>query len=186
MYRMIKPKEKKKVYEALGFVEALIAIMVVGISSMILMQIAVNTMHSTIQNEIIDIMTQYAVEGGELAQDIANREIMSGEDYFPEIIVGDLTKCFAFDKDDDGTIIFAKESQGVYRTYDLGERNTYKDEAILDEEDEFFRIACFDGRKSTETAFVVGKIVVGQRKSDGQITKGNSVKDYTYLSIVKL
>jgi hypothetical protein len=180
-------EKKRNFYEALGFVEALIAIMVVGISSVVLMQIAVNTMHNTIQNEIIDIMTQYAVEGGEWAQDIANRETVSGEDYFPEIIVGDLTKCFAFAQDEDGVIGFAKESQSIYRTFEEGvDRPTYKDEAILNEDDEFFRVACFDGRKSPESSFVVGKIIVGQRSSDGTITKGNSVKDYTYLSIVKL
>ena len=78
-------KQRHLKYEALGFVEALIAIMVVGASSVVLMQIAVNTMQGVIQNEKIDTMTQHALEGSEIVKEIARQEQLTGEDLFPDI-----------------------------------------------------------------------------------------------------
>jgi len=69
---MFKYKNMKK-YKALGFVESMIAIMVLGMSSVVLMQIAVNVMQDILQNEAIDKLTQHAIEGAEIIQDIANR-----------------------------------------------------------------------------------------------------------------
>ncbi|NTV79311.1 MAG: hypothetical protein HGA25_09330, partial [Clostridiales bacterium] len=70
-------------YEGMGFVEALIAIMVVGASSVVLMQIATRTLQDIIQNETIDTMTQYAVEGSTMVQNVAMQEKLTGEDVFP-------------------------------------------------------------------------------------------------------
>ena len=72
---------RKTTYEAIGFVEALIAILLVGMSSLVLLQIAINTLNTAIQNEVIDHMTQYAMEGGEMVQDIYNKQKMKG---YPE------------------------------------------------------------------------------------------------------
>ncbi len=179
---------KEKKYEALGFVEALIAIMVVGISSVVLMQIAVNTMHNTIQNETIDKMTQYAVEGAEMAQEIARKESGSGEDVFPNPV---LSSCYYFDNES-SEVAFRKSSEDVFRSFSLDQRSEFKNVAVIMEEGEdgyeetdFFRVVCVEPMDSG-SSFVVAKIVVGQRISDGTITKGNQVKDYTYLTVVKL
>jgi hypothetical protein len=169
-------------YEALGFVEALVAIMVVGISSVVLMQIAVNTMQNTIQNEIIDNMTQYAVEGAEIAQEIANREATSGEDVFPDKV--DWGRCFVL-KNEEGVYGFLKETN--FESYSEEERNEYKNVAIIDGEDTLFRVICLESSSSSEDAtFAIAKVIVGQTASKGDITKGNFVKDYSYLTVIKL
>ncbi len=181
----------KRKYEALGFVEALVAIMVVGISSVVLMQIAVNTMQNTIQNEIIDNMTQYAVEGAELAQDIANRGSTTGDDIFPE--KSSWGRCFSFikvqDQEDEEKFVyyFAKNTENLFLSFDkTDDRELYKDIAILSEEDELFRVICLDESNVDNPSFVIGSVVVGQRNSDGTITKKNFVKDYSYLTVINL
>lgn len=189
MKSSIKLKNK---YEALGFVEALIAIMVVGISSIVLMEIAVDTMQNTIQNEIIDTMTQYAVEGAEIAQQIADRNKESeSSTYFPSI--SDWGACFRF-VNEDGQYSFAKDTENLFVRYsENSDRDIYKQEALIqllgeDGEEidaDLFRIVCLESSSGTPS-FVIGRVVVGQNISDGDITKGNFVKDYSYLTVIKL
>jgi len=178
----------KDKYESLGFVEALIAIMIVGVSSIILMEIAVNTMQNTIQNEVIDTMTQYAVEGAEMAQQISDRDLQSSDrDLFPKPTPG-TTVCYRFiselDSETNRQIFsFAKTTENTFIQYNEDDRNTYKEEALIEEE-ELFRIFCLEG-SSGEKNFVIGRVIVGQRYSDGSITRGNAVKDYSYLTVIK-
>ena len=190
----IKNRLKQK-YEALGFVEALIAIMIVGFSSVVLMQIAVNTIQNTIQNEIIDVMTQYAVEGAEMAQDIANKESSTGDDDFPnEDGCYIPERVYSEEDDNEKKMIvgatFRKEQGGDLISYpedslkDL--RDEYKESARITEEDKLFRIICLQFSTLQDRSFVVGKVIVGQTNSKGDITKGNLVKDYEYLTVIKL
>ena len=180
---MSKHKKRKIKYEALGFVESMISIMIVGLSSVVLMQIAVNSMQSIIQNEAIDDMTQYAVEGAEIVQDLAFKDRESEESEFPAAPFYE-GYCF-FLTLDDGQVVFRKTEEGEFDKFRIEdtERNLYKDKAILSEEDFLFRIVCLDSYTSD---FVVAQIVVGQRYSDGTISRGNLVKDYTYTTIIKL
>jgi len=184
---------KNKKYEALGFVESMIAIMVLGMSSIVLMQIAVNVMQDILQNEAIDELTQYAIEGAEIIQDIANRNNAVGGGLFPlsaEYIADPQGKnCFIFELEG-GELVLAKNDDGDWIKYTSEERDVYKDTAILDDDDELFRIICFDksmgGVAAGEPAFVSTAIIVGQRVADGEITKGNLAKDYIYRTIVRL
>jgi len=180
----------KKKYESLGFVEALVAIMIVGVSSVVLMEIAVNTMQNTIQNEVIDTMTQYAVEGAEMAQQISDRDLQSNDaQLFPEPIEG-TTVCYRFVSEVDSEtnrliFSFAKNTENTFIQYSENEqRNNYKEEALIEEEGELFRIFCLEP-SSGEENFVIGRVIIGQRYSDGSITKGNAVKDYSYLTVIK-
>jgi hypothetical protein len=181
---------KKKTYEALGFVESMLAIMIVGVSSMVLMQIAVNTMQNILQNEAIDDMTQYAVEGGEITQDIALRqEVNEEEDIFPDPIeYQEDENCFMLEKKE-GAFYFKKKEEGGYDKFDNDEegvnREVYKDIAILNEDDRLFRFVCLEGAEE-ESTFVMAEIVVGQRNSSGTITRGNLAKDYIYRTVIKL
>jgi hypothetical protein len=189
-------KKIKTTYEALGFVEAMLAIMIVGVSSMVLMQIAVNTMQNIIQNEVIDDMTQYAVEGAEITQEIAFRDRQDDAvELFPtyEEYSG-VKNCFVLEKRE-GLFYFKKEENEDYVQFkkdEEGAREDYKDEATLDEEnDRLFRLICLDpetasGGVGGEPAYVMAEIVVGQRSSEGTVTKGNLVKDYVYRTIIKL
>jgi hypothetical protein len=187
---MKKIKRNKK-YEALGFVEAMLAIMIVGISSVVLMQIAVNTVQGIIQNEKIDEMTQHAIEAGEIVQELANRDKLVEEDIFPEPVeYGGFENCFVLDFVE-GEFRFKKDEGGNFVKFENNSetREEYKDLAILDEEDELFRIICLQspvGSSEKDLSFVTANIIVGQRISDGTITKGNLVKDYEYRTVIKL
>ena len=168
-------------YEGMGFVEALISIMVVGASSVVLMQIASQTLQEMMQNEVIDTMTQYAVEGGVIVQDLATQEKITGQDLFPNT-----EGCYAMDVEE-GTYSFRKNPTGEYISYNLSkDRETYKSETELSVDDNYFRLVCTnsyvgDGR------FAVIKVVVGQSKvGDGSITKKNMVKDYSYFTVATL
>lgn len=190
----MKVDRKNKKYKALGFVESMIAIMVLGMSSVVLMQISVNVMQNILQNEAIDDLTQYAIEGAEIVQDIANRNKEAGGGLFP--LVEDYESdpygrnCFIF-KQEGEDIVFAKDEENDnWIKYTSDERDIYKDQAILNDEDELFRLICFitpmGGVANGEPAFVTTEIIVGQRHGDGAITKGNLAKDYVYGTIVKL
>ncbi len=181
-----------KKYKALGFVESMIAIMILGMSSVVLMQITVNVMQDILQNEAIDDLTQYAIEGAEIIQDIANRNHAAGGGLFPvrtEYEADPLGRnCFRFELEGED-IVLAKDDEGDWEKYAKDDRDDYKDEAILNNDDELFRLICFDtamGGVTGEPAFVTTEIIVGQRHASGDITKGNVAKDYKYRTIVKL
>ncbi len=171
----------KKKYEGMGFVEALIAIMVVGASSVVLMQIAAQTLQEMMQNEVIDTMTQYAVEAGVMVQDLATQERISEVDVFP-----DVEGCYVMDVED-GVYSFRKNQSGEYISYDLArDRDTYKVETEMPTDDNFFRLACINSYVG-ENRFAIIKIVVGQSKvGDGSMTKKNMVKDYSYFTVATL
>ncbi len=168
-------------YEGMGFVEALISIMVVGASSVVLMQIASQTLQEMMQNEVIDTMTQYAVEGGVMVQDLATQEKISGTDVFPNA-----EGCYAMDVTD-GVYSFRKDQTDQYVSYDLvRDRETYKTETAITADDNFFRIVCINSYVG-DGQFAVVKVVVGQSKvGDGTITKKNMVKDYSYFTVATL
>lgn len=189
----MKIDKKNKKYKALGFVESMIAIVVLGMSSAVLMQITVNVMQGILQNEAIDDLTQYAIEGAEIIQDIANRNHAAGGGLFPlraEYEVDPLGRnCFRFELEGED-IVLAKNDEGDWEKYTKDDRDGYKDEAILNNDDELFRLICFDtpmgGVTAGEPAYVTTEIIVGQRHGSGEITKGNLAKDYVYRTIVKL
>jgi len=180
---MINTSETTK-YEGMGFVEALIAIMVVGISSVVLMQMAVGTMQGMIQNEVIDKMTQYAVEGSTMVQNIAVQERQTGENLFPD--AGG--ECYLIQKVE-GQYQFEKEGGGseLFKTYELSndvvKRTAY---GVIDEEGEYFRIFCISDDYTSPAKYAIVKVIVGQTNSSGTITKGNNVKDYSYFTVVNL
>ncbi len=179
-------------YEALGFVEALIAIMVVGISSVVLMQIAVGTMQSMVQNDLIDKMTQYAVEGAEMAQDIANRDLDPSENLFPDPAdIGVGKECFVLmeeetEDDSKGKFYFMKDTESAFLNYAYGEPYEYKTTGMIPGDEDLFRIICLQYEELVEPKYVIGKVIVGQISSDGTVTRGNQVKDYTYFTVIKL
>ena len=175
---------KSKNYDAAGFVEALIAIMITGVSSVVLMQLAVNTVQNMIQNEVIDTMTQYAVEGSTMVQSIALQQKLTGESLFPN--VGG--QCYLVNQDDTGKYYFVKENEGgeIFKSYTLAQRDVYKEDAVISTDDKYFRIFCISSNYQTADSYAVVQIVVGQTNSDGKITKGNNVADYTYYTVADL
>lgn len=175
-------------YEAMGFIEALIAIMVVGIAATVLMQISANTTQKMIQNERIDQMTQYAVEGAVMAQTIADKSREENSGIFPNLPGSNV--CLRIVKTADNKYKFATIGNGNFETYSINERNIYKKKAVVldssGQESEFWRIVCIDFPTTTNHSFLVAKVVVGQVKTDGKITRANEIKDYVYYTAIKL
>jgi len=212
---------RKTTYEAIGFVEALIAILLVGMSSLVLLQIAINTLNTAIQNEVIDHMTQYAMEGGEMVQDIYNKQKMKGypeeedpeesELFFPLLEDGEDEEgnCFVINKAR-GEVFFKKDEAGSFVRYKKENRGSYRHEALIDLEDfafeytglgnstnyvninnQFFRVICLEGSIEGEKPFIIARVIVGQRYFDEELFEdeklySNFVRDYEYLTVVKL
>lgn len=211
---------RKTTYEAMGFVEALIAILLVGVSSLVLLQIAINTLNTAIQNDVIDHMTQYAMEGGEMVQDIYNKQKMEGypededleesELFFPLLGQGgnEEGNCFVINKVA-GEVFFKRDEAGNFIRYKKEDRGTYRHEALIDLEDfaseftdqnstnyvninnQFFRVICLEGSMEREKPFIIARVIVGQRYFDEELFDneklyGNLVRDYEYLTVVKL
>lgn len=179
---------RQEKYEAMGFIEALIAIMVVGIAATVLMQISASTTQKMIQNERIDQMTQYAVEGAVMAQTIADKSREEGSGIFPNLPGSNV--CLRMVKTADNKYQFAMIGNGNFETFSINERNTYKKKAVvldnLGQTTEFWRIICIDFPTTTNHSFLVAKVVVGQTMTDGKITRANEIKDYEYYTAIKL
>lgn len=88
-------------YKAQGFVEALIAIVVAGVATMVLMSIAINTLNGVVRNEMLDQMTQEAVKGGELIGSVVDEYNYDDIDslHFLPIENQDDGDCYALDGD---------------------------------------------------------------------------------------
>lgn len=178
----------KRRYEAMGFIEALIAIVVVGMASIIIMDISARTMQEVIQNEAIDTMTQLAVEGSEMAQQVAKEALLQDDSsLFPTNIS---EQCYIVTSDGSGNYYFYDEdNDNEFEKFTLDERDLYKEEAKIMEAGEqiyedYFRIICF--QNDNTDAYLVTKTVVGLVVGDGNITKGNLVSDYKYFSVITL
>ncbi len=184
----MKMKIETSKYEAMGFVEALVAIMVVGISAVVLMEIAANTMQNMIQNERVDQVTQYAVEGAVMAQVIASKNKEAGGGLFPTET--GVERCYAMEKLPDGGYGFVKDGENGFIRFLNTDRNLYKEQATVydekGEKTEYFRILCINFPAESDYSFLIGRVVVGQSTSSGTISKGNQVKDYSYYTSIKL
>lgn len=187
-------KENSKKYNAVGFVEALIAIIIVGVSSVVLMQIAANTLKEAIQNERIDKVTQYAVEGGTMVQAIKDNKGLPQLANIPS--TSTLGYCLVPIVEDNGNVIFKKDSldDSFVKCNYSGDRAICKSDnvgAILDSKGnrEFFRVACLQRPTDSTSNYLIVKIVVGQvakSNEDKNLSKGATVRDYIYQTNVNL
>ena len=107
--------DNRKFYNGFGFIDAIIAIVIVGTVGIVLMQIASNAYVKMVKNERIDHMTQYAYEGGVAVQEIAtrNRDLVVKE--FPSGANDGVNnqKFYFIEKADDGNYYFVTASMGV-------------------------------------------------------------------------
>lgn len=183
-------KKTFTMYEGMGFVEVLIAIMVTGVASVVLMSISANSIRSMLTTETIDAMTQYARNGSVIAQQIA--------DVDPEVFTDDSTHmreghCYPFEYDggtDTYSIDTSIDTHWVY-----GDREDYKDGVLVDPANEdaqdlYFRVICLDEviefPATSVTQRAVVKIVVGGLVYEGEITNDRDIKDYEYISVIDL
>ncbi|NLD25460.1 hypothetical protein GX656_02365 [Candidatus Dojkabacteria bacterium] len=198
----MKNKIKYNSYEGMGFIESLIAIMVVGVASVVLMRIAASTMSDAVENERIDKMTQYAVEGANMAENIVQEfyEYPTSSDaisFFNKIAPSFPTniKCFIPDTTNSGVFEFKKDddfkiltiSSLTIETINI-HREDFEDAEIMTNNvgSGFFRYACFyPYTASTDKQINVG-IVVGHLASEGTYTARRNVKHYIYSTVIPL
>ncbi|MGI6443465.1 MAG: hypothetical protein ACOX06_00415 [Candidatus Dojkabacteria bacterium] len=191
-------------YNALGFVEALISIIIVGVSSMVLMRIAASALIEAVQNDKIDRMTQFAVEGGNIVKELYEQQKEEGFDkpspiYFPwPTYLNNISQCYPII----GSWIEPGKSQSfgfslrpsagfqtcTYPSEDPSDRNQCKhgnNDGNTNKQYPFFRLACMKV-EGTKEKYILVKIVVGELYYDGKKTKSGNVKDYVYQTIIPL
>jgi hypothetical protein len=179
-------QKRYRKYEAVGFVEALIAIAVAGIASVVLMTVAANTIAQVIRNETSDKMTEYAIEGASMTKKIADNHNNSDEELFPGID-GNVNNCFAFVGDVDQPEF--QKSGEIFENvcdYDSGQRDQCK-ASVVSEDDEMFRVFCMTPESDSARGLVVGKVVVGLRDCDEVVVNSKcELADYEYFTAVKV
>lgn len=181
---MIQNRSKK--YEAVGFVEALIAIAVAGIASVVLMTVAANTVAQVLRNETSNKMTEVGIEGASLVKKIADNHNNGDSDLFPAI-EGNVNNCFAFEGST-GQPEFQKSGDIFDNVcnYDSGEREECK-ASVYDGDDELFRVFCMTPESDSARGLVVGKVVVGLRQCDEVVANTMcEIQDYEYYTAVKV
>ena len=182
--------ERYTTYKAMGFVEALIAIMIAGIASVVLMQIAANALKEAVQNERIDKMTEYAVEGANMVQGIVERDKAHIKN-----ITSTVEKCFVPKKE--GNTFNFYMSGGSY--WSIPADQLVRSSVVLRDnrsipslpkvgdaqESDFLRIACI--RKNASTAqYLIVRIGIAHLPSKGNITTDKQLKDYFYRTTINL
>lgn len=157
-----------KKYEGLGFVEALIALTVSGIVSVVLMNISISTLRELSQLDVQDTIAQHAVSTSVVLQKIAIQDMTRDEKVFEGLAAG---SCYGFNLD--GSI---RESGPVSDT-----RSSYSQSSLVEEDSEYFRIFCL---KNIDSRKALVEIIVGSNKVAGKVTTDNDIKDYSYLAII--
>ncbi len=176
----------KKRYGGVGFVEALLAIAVAGIASVILMTIAANTVAQVVRNEVADKMTESAIQGAAIVKKIADNHNNSEETLFPSI-EGNVNRCFLI-TGDTGEPSFEKSGEVFTNacSYDSGEREQCK-EATLPSDEDMFRVFCITSESDSERGLVVGKVIVGLKDCNSVIANSKcELRDYEYYTAVKV
>lgn len=171
-----------KTYESLGFIEALLAIMIAGIVAIALLGMAAKTMSQVVLNERSDEQTQIAIEAGAMIRSIADTNKTSVEPAFPAI-TGNIGNCYKL-SDVGGLPSFDKIGTAfkVVCRYDSGQRNACKS-ATVSEYEGLFRVFCITSASDAATEVVVGKVIVGEIKCESEATC--DLADYEYFVLVK-
>lgn len=186
----------------MGFVEALIAVIITGMASVVLMQMAGSTLKEAVQNDKIDKMTMYAVEGANITSEIfaKNQEVILLD---LAVIPSGFEYCYIPVSSDNGnTWDFLKDAIGKYKKFyseDLTssgilDREYIKDQilnlddALIKDEDgnqtQYFRTACLS--RLENQGFIRVQIFVAHMPSSGTITNNTEIKDYRYFTTVKI
>jgi hypothetical protein len=197
----------KKKFNALGFVEILIAIVVVGIVSTVFLSITSNAMKDLLQTERIEYMARMAKDGMNIAQEIANQDkadvFISPEDknfpseesykgscFIPLRTGSGDSVIYEFKKNDfqDGGLLEFREDDENLRESVVSEfvngGIVYEDDYFWD--DNYFMVMCIESIDTTSTRWANVRFWVGDRNVAGQITNDSDVKDFNYYAVIEL
>jgi type II secretory pathway pseudopilin PulG len=175
-------------FKALGFIEVLIAIVVVSTVSAVFFSIATDAMKDLIQMERMESMARLAKNGVNIAQEVANQEKadqISQEEYFPKAF----NQCYIPVEDQEANPVysFAEDQSGTFISYTDGDREGITenlDTQYLWLEDNYFLAMCIEDIEEDNWAYV--KFWVGDVKLKGVRTTDSDVKDFIYYAIIKL
>ena len=178
----------KKMYNSLGFVEALVAIIVSGIASTVLMSIAASTMSNLLKTETMDSMSRHAQSGAIILQQIANLQKNNPENIVGKPLKEMTTACYYLDCNEDGQ---CQVDEDELVSVDA-ERTLITDRAKILGSEDYFRYFCVEskgeeiiGEESNVKSLVI-KFIVGDVRSKGEITSDSDNKDIEYFSIIRL
>lgn len=191
----------------MGFVESLVAIILVGVASVVLMRIAGSTMMEAIRNERIDKMTQFAIEGATMTETIIlemveeyplNEKLDKAKEKLN--LDASSTKCFIPQRKSDSDMAafdFVYEGE-KYRTVSVNSsfkpndrKNSYiaikeKDVVNNTERTDYFRYVCISIPSVKQARYLDVRVIVGHILSEGEVTANRDVKDYIYSTIISL
>jgi Tfp pilus assembly protein PilV len=190
---MINQLSLKKRIKGLGFIEVLIAIVVVSIVSAVFLSIAGHAMKDLIQTERIEHMARIARDGANIAQEIANQEkadVINNIEIFPKV-PGECYLPLRDDSGDEVTYSFAEYESGGFKS--ITEDSIDDRKQILNEVttssyfwgEDYFLVMCIEdidgATKWAHVRFWVGDVHVA-----GQITNDSDVRDFKYYAVIEL
>lgn len=166
-----------KIYEGLGFAEALIALMIAGMVGIVLMRISASTLRELAQLDIQDAIAQYAVSTSVDLQKLAIADLILNED----------DKLFRTDMLIEGNCYnFDNMAQQVFTNItcpDPLSSSINRESFSKIPNTKYFRVIKVI---SHDTKKAVLQIVVGVTEMAGVNTSNKDIKDYSYLvTIVK-
>jgi hypothetical protein len=184
--------KKFKSLKALGFVEVVIAIVVVGISSAVFLTMSGRALRELVQSERIEYMGRVAKDGVIIAQQIANLQkgARPDEEFFPS----DSNFCYVPIREGIDQYTFLKEGeqfeailenspQEIIRTWAI-EHGQYADFNGSTSSPDYFLIMCITNIQPTEWANVY--FWIGDIRVAGQQTSDTDMKDLKYYAIIDL
>ncbi len=179
-------------YKGMGFAEALIAVMIVGIVGIVLMQIASNTLKELVLIDIEDTLARYAISTSVDLQKIAIEDIDKEEEEKEFEKVGENeNNCYGINPEGTAFItpsiicpLAENDNGGSYR--ENGYTRIYEDkngDGVLDDDEQtqYFRMIRIK-EKTKERAIV--EIITGVSSMKGLNTTNKDVKDYRYLVVI--
>lgn len=178
-----------KKYKGLGFAEALIAMMIVGIVGIVLMQIASNTLRELAQLDIEDALAKHAVSTAVDLQRIAIED-MSREDKKFDRLGEDTINCFGINAEGSDFVTPSVECPSKDNNNGEGHRQGYtriyedkNGDGVLDEDEQtqYFRI--INVKEINERRAIV-EIITGVANMKGLNTTNKDIKDYRYLAVI--
>lgn len=187
----------EKQFKALGFVEVLIAIVVVSIVSAVFLSLAGDVMKELIQTERIEAMARIAKDGVSVAQEVANRDAADilEDKNFPQRIPQDIGRCYIPIREEGGDPVykFAENPSGTLYSFpnDSSERPDIvatlrgPEGSKLRWYEDYFMVMCLLGI-DTGTTWAHVRFWVGDINVEGQITNDRDMKDFIYYAVIEL
>ena len=179
-------KLNKSKYNGLGFVEALIAIMVSGVVATVLINISASSMRDLVRQDVEDAQANYARSYAVILQNIANEDKVETEE--DEFDLANVTDGLCYRLVD----VNADDTEKYILELEASNRDDYKTTAVLpmldgtEDEGDFFGLVCIEAIQDDTSPKLLVEVTIGFNKTKGDFTTASDIKDYKYLAIINL